>query len=266
MAVKFLVLVIASVLGLSGVLGADPDPLQDFCVAVKDNKINISPPKSKKDDDKYDHDKDEESPYKVQMSTTNSSDISVVVNVNGAICKNPAMVTGDDFLFKNLVNLGDANNMVGSIVTPANIGMFLGLNTLGISFARIDFKKGGVNPPHTHPRATEILLVIDGSLKVGFVATNNKLFTATVNKNEIFVFPRGLVHFQENVGYGTALAFAALSSQNPGTQQIAPSLFGADPPISDSVLAKAFGLKPEAVDALQVTFSKDKESSWSNEK
>ncbi|GLT55214.1 hypothetical protein SLA2020_283570 [Shorea laevis] len=41
---------------------------------------------------------------------------------------------------------------------------YAGLNTLGISLARIDFAPYGLNPPHIHPRATEILVVLEGTL------------------------------------------------------------------------------------------------------
>ncbi|GAA0167556.1 hypothetical protein LIER_22461 [Lithospermum erythrorhizon] len=75
----------------------------------------------------------------------------------------------------------------------------------------------GINPPHTHLRATEILTVLEGSLQVGFVTSNpeNRLITKTLQKSDVFVFPVGLVHFQCNVGKWNAAVIAALSSQNP---------------------------------------------------
>uniref|UniRef100_A0A2N9GJ29 Germin-like protein n=1 Tax=Fagus sylvatica TaxID=28930 RepID=A0A2N9GJ29_FAGSY len=83
-----------------------------------------------------------------------------------------------------------------------------GLNTLGISLARLDFAPYGLNPPHTHPRGTEILVVVEGTLYVGFVTSNpNKLFTKVLNKGDVFVFPIGLIHFQFNIGKTNALAF-----------------------------------------------------------
>ncbi|PQP95555.1 germin-like protein subfamily 1 member 11 isoform X4 [Prunus yedoensis var. nudiflora] len=97
-----------------------------------------------------------------------------------------------------------------------NVDNLLGLNTLGISLARIDFAPNGLNPPHTHPRATEILVVLEGTLYVGFVTSNsdgNRLFTKVLNKGDVFVFPIGLIHFQLNVGQVNAVAFAGLSSQ-----------------------------------------------------
>ncbi|KAI7730560.1 hypothetical protein M8C21_021118 [Ambrosia artemisiifolia] len=60
--------------------------------------------------------------------------------------------------------MGNTTNDVGSNVTAVTVVELAGLNTLGISMARIDFAPWGINPSHTHPRATEILTVIEGSV------------------------------------------------------------------------------------------------------
>jgi len=134
-----------------------------------------------------------------------------------------------------------------------------GLNTLGISLARIDYAPLGENPAHKHPRATEILTVLEGTLYVGFVTSNqnnvNKLFTKTLNKGDVFVFPEGLIHFQFNpCPDKPAVALAALSSQNPGAITIA-NAEATD--ISDNVLAKAFQVEKKTVDWLQAQFWAD---------
>ncbi|CAN6686927.1 unnamed protein product [Malus baccata var. baccata] len=131
-----------------------------------------------------------------------------------------------------------------------------GLNTLGISLARIDFAPNGLNPPHTHPRGTEILFLQEGTLYVGFVTSNpdNRLFTKVLNKGDVFVFPVGLIHFQLNVGHTSAVAIAGLSSQNPGVITIANAVFGANPPINPDVLAKAFQVDDKLVSYLQKQF------------
>jgi quercetin dioxygenase-like cupin family protein len=137
-----------------------------------------------------------------------------------------------------------------------NVDKILGLNTLGISLARLDFAPYGLNPPHTHPRATEILVVLEGTLYVGFVTSNtdNRLFTKILNKGDVFVFPVGLIHFQFNVGHTNAVAFSGLSSQNPGLITIADAVFGANPPINPDVLAKAFQLDKTVVNYLEKIF------------
>lgn len=196
------------------VRAGDPDPLQDICVA----------------------------------------DLKSQVIVNGFPCKNPMLVTADDFVFKGLDKPGNTKNQLGFVVTPAFVMQLPGLNTLGISMVRLDYAPLGLNPPHTHPRATEILVVIEGTLLVGFITTNNTLFSTTLEKGDVFVFPKALVHFQLNIGHVNAVAIAALSSQNPGTQQVARTLFGASPPVDVTVLAKAFMIDDKLVRLLQNKF------------
>ncbi|KAH7679180.1 Germin protein [Dioscorea alata] len=198
---------------------SDPSPLQDFCVA--DNTSNVF--------------------------------------VNGFVCKNPAMVTANDFFLSGLNKPGDTSSPPGSKVTPANVAQIPGLNTLGVSLARIDYAPGGLNPPHTHPRATEILVVFKGTLYVGFITSNtdNKLLSKVLYEGDVFVFPQGLIHFQFNHGPSNAVAFVGFGSQNPGTITIANAVFGSKPPISDNVLAKAFQVSKEIVDKLQAQFWPD---------
>jgi quercetin dioxygenase-like cupin family protein len=80
-----------------------------------------------------------------------------VVFVNGKFCKDPKLVNANDFSFKGLNILKSTSNPLGSNVTLLNVDQKPGLNTLGISLARLDFAPYSVNPPHTHPRATEII-------------------------------------------------------------------------------------------------------------
>ncbi|XP_076894611.1 putative germin-like protein 2-1 [Bidens hawaiensis] len=194
----------------------EPKPLQDFCVA----------------------------------------DSNSLVHVNGQICKDPTQVQADDFFFSGLHLRGNTSNPVGSKVTQVFATQLPGLNTLGISMVRIDYAPWGINPPHTHPRATEILTVIEGTLEVGFVTSNpnNHFISKVLQKGDVFAFPVGLVHFQRNIGKGYAVAIAGLSSQNPGTITIANAVFGADPSISGDVLAKAFQVDKSVVEQLQLKF------------
>ncbi|EOA18858.1 hypothetical protein CARUB_v10007479mg, partial [Capsella rubella] len=178
--------------------------------------------------------------------------------VNGKFCKDPKFVTVDDFFKSGLNKAGTPNEKTGSVVTLVNVNQIPGLNTLGISIVRIDYAVNGQNPPHTHPRASEILYVAHGTLLVGFVTSNpeNRLFSKVLNEGDVFVFPEGLVHFQANVGKYPAVAFAGLSSQNPGAIVIADTVFGSNPPIQPNVLAKAFQLDTRTVMDLQAKFKK----------
>ncbi|XVF06493.1 hypothetical protein REPUB_Repub06bG0053000 [Reevesia pubescens] len=138
---------------------------------------------------------------------------------------------------------GNTSNELGSKVTPVNVEQIPGLNTLGISLARIDYAPyGGLNPPHTYPHATEILVVLEGTLYVGFFASNqdNRLITKFLYPGDVFVFLVGLIHFQFNIRNTNAIAFVGLNSQNLGVITIANAIFGSTPPINPDVLTKAF--------------------------
>ena len=194
------------------VMAADEDPLQDFCVA--------------------------------DLAKANTT-------INGFVCKNPNQVYAYDFKSDFLSKPGVINPTLGSAVTLANVMEFPGLNTQGLSMARIDFAPNGLNPPHVHPRATELLFLVEGTLLVGFVDTNNVLFQQTLHAGDLFVFPRGLVHFQLNVdAKKPALSISALNSQNPGASQVAVAVFAAKPPISEEVLEITFGIGKDEVDNL----------------
>jgi uncharacterized cupin superfamily protein len=196
----------------------DPSPLQDFCVA----------------------------------------DMKSPVHVNGFPCKDPMAVTPNDF-FNDAKIIGQPRNTMnkfGSNVTNVNVINFPGLNTLGISLSRIDYGPLGVNTPHLHPRATELLTVLEGTLYLGFVTSNpNRLFSKVVKKGDVFVFPKAMIHFQMNLAHDKpAAALSSLSSQNPGVITIASAVFGSDPAISDDVLARAFQVEKKLIDWLQSQF------------
>ncbi|TKW18880.1 hypothetical protein SEVIR_5G461200v4 [Setaria viridis] len=203
------------------VVAGDPDMLQDICVA--DYKSLQGP-----------------------------------LRVNGFPCKPEANVTADDFFFGGLAKAADVytGNPMGSATTAADVAALPGLNTLGVSMARTDYAPwGGVSPPHAHPRATEILFVVEGTLEVGFVtAAGNRLLTRSVTKGGVFVFPRGLLHFQRSVGAAPAVAVSAFDSQMPGTQTAAAALFGAAPAVPTDVLARAFQTDGGVVESIKSKF------------
>lgn len=181
------------------------------------------------------------------------ADLNSELKVNGFPCK--ANATADDFFTSILAKPAAISNTVGSVVTGANVEKVPGLNTLGVSLARIDYAPGGLNPPHTHPRATELIFVLYGELDVGFITTANKLFSKTIYQGDVFTFPRGLVHFQKNNCDKPAAVISAFNSQLPGTQSIAMTLFGASPEVPDGVLAKAFQISDEEVDKIKAKFA-----------
>ncbi|CAI9091356.1 OLC1v1026365C1 [Oldenlandia corymbosa var. corymbosa] len=166
-------------------------------------------------------------------------------------CKNASLVTVEDFVFSGIKSPGNFRK-TGFSSTPVNSGVFPGLNTLGMSFVRADFDVGGVNIPHYHPRATETAFVVEGKIYSGFVDTQNRIFAKVIEKGEVMVFPRGLMHFQMNVGDSPATIIGSFNSQNPGLVRIPFAVFGSG--IKEELLMKAFGLNSKELDKLRKRF------------
>lgn len=190
---------------------ADPGPLQDFCVA----------------------------------------DLSSPLLVNGFPCRKPETVTSNDFFFDGLQKRGRVFDPLNVNLTEVDVFAFPALNTLGVSMNRVEFLPEGENPPHTHPRASELSLVTEGKLFVGWVSTQYILYWKVLTAGEVFVIPPGLVHFQRNVGEGNAVFYAFFNSQNPGISKIAPTLFYSTPLIPDQVLTTAFNVNQTIIDLIK---------------
>ncbi|VAH95478.1 unnamed protein product [Triticum turgidum subsp. durum] len=149
---------------------------------------------------------------------------------------------GDDFLFSSkLAKAGNTSTPNGSAVTELDVAEW-----------------PGTNPPHIHPRATEIGIVMKGELLVGILGSldsGNKLYSRVVRAGETFLIPRGLMHFQFNVGKTEASMVVSFNSQNPGIVFVPLTLFGSNPPIPTPVLTKALRVEAGVVELLKSKFA-----------
>ncbi|KAG2703544.1 hypothetical protein I3760_06G142600 [Carya illinoinensis] len=177
------------------------------------------------------------------------------VFVNAKFCNDLKLASANDFFFSGLNVSRSTSNPLRSNVTAVNVDNLARLNILGISLAHVDFAPYGLNPPHIHPRGSEFIIVLEGTLYVGFDTSNgDRLFTIMLYPGNVFVFLIGLIHFLLNVGNTNAIAFAGLSSQNPGVITIANAVFGSNPKINPNVLTKAFQVDKNLVEYLQKQF------------
>ncbi|XP_052175320.1 germin-like protein 9-3 [Diospyros lotus] len=127
---------------------------------------------------------------------------------------------------------------------------FPALDGMGVSMELLDFAPNSVNVPHHHPRGGEILFVVDGSLTVGTVNSNGKLYKNVLQKGDVFVFPKGLPHYQANFDKANkAVAVSAFGSSSAGTVALPKNLFGSN--IPDEVLTKAFKISADIVQQLR---------------
>ncbi|KAA0025260.1 germin-like protein subfamily 3 member 2 [Cucumis melo var. makuwa] len=167
------------------------------------------------------------------------------------LCKNSTAVTADDFVFSGAKSAGPFSE-TGFATVAANPINFPGLNTLGMSLVRVDLKEGAINPPHVHPRAAEMVYVVQGKVYAGFVDSGNRVYAKVIEEGEVMVIPRGVVHFQMNVGKRRATVFGCFNSQNPGTQKMAAAIFGSG--IKEELLEKAFGLSSKEIRRMKRMF------------
>ncbi|RLN23306.1 hypothetical protein C2845_PM07G20250 [Panicum miliaceum] len=194
---------------------SDPTPLQDFCVA----------------------------------------DPQAAAPLAGLACKLASAVVDDDFFSRAIAAAASTANPFGVNSTRATVATFPGLNTLGVSITRVDLAPGGLNPPHSHPRASELVMVLRGEVMVGFTSGANRLYSKVVRENELFVVPRGLQHFQLNTGPGDAVFVAMFDSQSPGVVTPTFAMFATKPAMPMEVLTKTFLMGEDEVSAMKSKFA-----------
>jgi len=89
-----------------------------------------------------------------------------------------------------------------------------------------------MNTPHTHPRATEFLFLINGALEVGFIEENEARFVINaMSPGQGTIFPKGSIHYQINTGCEPLTFVAALNGEDPGASQVAQRCEYSDPVI-----------------------------------
>ncbi|KAF5187183.1 germin-like protein 9-3 [Thalictrum thalictroides] len=132
--------------------------------------------------------------------------------------KSNQTVDGKFFSYTGLRGLPGAPPPATFTITKATHADFPGLNGQAVSYAFLQFPANSINPLHTHPCAAELLYVLQGCLEVGLIDTKNNLYTQALQKGDMFVFPKGLVHYQLNphMKYPAA-AISAFGSANAGT-------------------------------------------------
>ncbi|CAL0313020.1 unnamed protein product [Lupinus luteus] len=168
----------------------------------------------------------------------------------GYPCKSPTNVTVDDFVFSNF-KIGKPNQFNFSF-TPAFVDHFPALNGLGFSFGRVEIKRGGAIPMHTHADATEVIISTGGTYIACFITSDNKVYTKTLTEGNIFVIPKGLLHFGLNIGKGKASGIVVFSSEKPSVQILDIALFGNN--LDSGIIGKTTYLDVAQIKKLKALF------------
>ena len=95
----------------------------------------------------------------------------------------------------------------------------------------------GMNTPHTHPRGTELNIVVQGSLMTTMILENGA--RAVTNHNTLYqmnVFPQGALHQEFNPDCTPTVFVASFNNEDAGTQQTADAFFKLAPNVIRAAL------------------------------
>lgn len=174
---------------------------------------------------------------------------------------NPPDATNITFQFINTTHRAPT----GGEIVLASVDNFPALigTSVGAAIGFVD--ACGLNVPHSHPRANELLTVVKGKLIGGLMLENTTglmgntngqnptfpvpMVTAVLTNFTGMLFPQGEVHFQFNPTCEPAVFAAAFDSSDSGRVQIANTFFSIQP---DEVLITALGGNLETISAAQI--------------
>jgi len=149
-----------------------------------------------------------------------------------------SLLADSDFVFDFLNgSRGNAQGGFAIGATSANFPALLtgnGAMTVGV------LGPCGANSPHTHPRATEIQIVVKGGPIYTEMSMENgaRLVKNNVSLGEATVFPKGSMHFQQNMACETTVFVASFDNYDPGTESFAQTFFGLDQGVVDATLGE----------------------------
>ncbi|KAJ6517431.1 RmlC-like cupin domain-containing protein [Mycena vitilis] len=125
------------------------------------------------------------------------------------------------------------------------------LEKLGISGGIAFIEACGLNIPHMHPRASELLTVVEGVLDTGFVQENGfeSVVETQLGKYQATVFPMGSMHYQQNPTCSPAVFVAGLGNEDPGRSDIATSFWMLPSDIVDAALGFPETIGGDTIDA-----------------
>jgi hypothetical protein len=152
------------------------------------------------------------------------------------------LLRDEDFKFNFMAQVagrpGVASGKGGRTVT-ANHRTFPALVGAGAAVTIGFLGPCGFNTPHVHPRATELNLVVQGSLMSSFIAENGvRRVDHHQRQWEMAVFPQGALHEEFNPDCGDTVFVASFGNEDPGVGAIAEELFN----LPQEVLRAALGV------------------------
>ena len=147
-------------------------------------------------------------------------------------------------------------NGEGGVIRTVNAKAWSPLKGSNIAFSLVTLKPCGINLPHVHPRANEVLYMISGrDLQTAFAEENpsNRTVVNILKAGDITIFPMGLIHFQQNYACEDVTFMTSLDNDDPGTMTIASHLFD----LPTEAVASALNVNASQVTSLKKSLPKN---------
>ncbi|KAG9248775.1 spherulin-1A [Calycina marina] len=108
----------------------------------------------------------------------------------------------------------------GSVIN-ANAATFPAMQSTGMTLAMLNLGPCAMLPPHLHPRATNVVVAVEGMTTTYMVEENGaRAVTEVLSPGKMTIFPRGSLHTMQNMGCGNATLVSALDSSDTGTLNV----------------------------------------------
>ncbi|KAJ7116726.1 hypothetical protein C8R44DRAFT_983695 [Mycena epipterygia] len=148
-----------------------------------------------------------------------------------------ALLSDDEFAFDFFDPAAAATVGKGGKIVTANVATFPAVVGTGSAMAAGFLDACSMNTPHMHPRATEMQISINATIRTGMITENGGRFIMTeLPPGSMTIFPMGSIHFQINDGCEPALFVASFNSEDPGVLQVAQRFLGLPPDIVGATL------------------------------
>ncbi|KAJ4288953.1 hypothetical protein N0V90_011295 [Kalmusia sp. IMI 367209] len=182
---------------------------------------------------------------------------------------NPPNASNDTFQFIN----NTVTPPTGGSIVLATVNNFPALGSTGLAGAVGFVNPCGLNTPHWHPRANELLTVVQGTLVGALILENDNgagnvvgapppivgalpQINTTLTNFTGMLFPKGLIHWQFNPECEPAVFVAGFDNPDPGRAEAARGFFSAEP---DEVVQASTGysefLTPAQIMGLRPTLT-----------
>lgn len=140
----------------------------------------------------------------------------------------------------------------GGFITTANMATMPATILTDSSMAIGILGPCGFATPHSHPRASELNLIIEGTLQSSMTLENSaRNMNQTLTKLQMTIFPQGSMHMEINPDCSNATFVAAFTNNDAGVQQTAQTFMEFGDQIIGSALGGSVTLDGVDIDAFR---------------